>query len=161
MIVKHTLVMILGEAGAVQKCLPANWKPLILDLRRDERLVGGVCGWRQTSKSFQILIEMINICKAVITAVWRTGKEAAWRKRATFGKSFRSQKMPISQGFSIKRMWKQVFFTVDLSFKPPIWSCRCATLCHLCDWRLTRASLGGAITSSPVPTPAWKHKRLC
>lgn len=40
MIVKHTLIIILGEAGAVQKCLPANWKPLILDLRREERLVG-------------------------------------------------------------------------------------------------------------------------
>lgn len=40
MIVKHTLIIILGEAGAAQKCLPANWKPLILDLRRDERLVG-------------------------------------------------------------------------------------------------------------------------
>lgn len=45
MIVKHTLITVLGEAGAVQKCLPANWKPVIPDLMRDEWLVRkkGVC----------------------------------------------------------------------------------------------------------------------
>lgn len=39
MIVKHTLITVLGEAGALQKCLPANWKPVIPDLMRDDLLV--------------------------------------------------------------------------------------------------------------------------
>lgn len=51
MIAKHTLITVLGEARAVEECLPANWKPLILDLTRDEWLVRekGVCEWKQTS----------------------------------------------------------------------------------------------------------------
>lgn len=39
MIVQHTLITVLGEAGAAQKCLPANWKPVIPDLMRGEWLV--------------------------------------------------------------------------------------------------------------------------
>lgn len=51
MIVKHTLITVLGEAGAVQKCLPANWKPVIPDLMRDKWFESGkkgICLWKQT-----------------------------------------------------------------------------------------------------------------
>lgn len=70
MIVKHTLITVLGEAGALQKCLPANWKPVIPDLMRDDLLVRkkAFVGEYKHLKA-TIIIKMINICKAIITAV--------------------------------------------------------------------------------------------